>query len=75
MSEIRDTEELAICMDITSRLALFALAKSMSEDEIKTVFSEVDKSLNGAGVYSKGKVTPLIDSYKGAVIAISKAFD
>ena len=75
MENIKDFDELAMCMDITSRMAIFAMAKAMNTGEIAMSFDEMNKTLTGEGGYDVDKLAPLIDMYKKATIAISDALD
>ncbi len=73
MSQLKDTEELGIALDVTTRMALYALSKTCGETEIKQFFEAMKTALDQE--YDPGKVAPLLEQYKAAAIAISKALD
>jgi len=68
MNEIEDVTELAICSDISTRMAMFALAKSCNEEELGLVFEIISGSLCNA--YEKEKVQPLIEIYKAGTMNV-----
>lgn len=72
MNYIKDLEEFAICSDIAARMALFAMAKSLSGDEINSAFDIIGNALFDDGGYEKDKVEPLIEMYRDAAITISE---
>ena len=71
MNPIEDLDELAICIDISSRMAVYALAKTCGEVEIEQFFGAVKTFLDQE--YETTKVAPLIEKYKEAAITLSNA--
>ena len=64
-------DEFAMCADITTRMALFAMAKALTPEEIELAFSEINNSLTAQGGYEAEKLIPLTETYKGAVLQIN----
>jgi hypothetical protein len=54
-------------------MALYALAKTCGEDEIRELFGALNLALSNE--YGADKVSPLIEQYKAAVITLSNAKD
>ena len=70
MKTIKDLDELSICADISSRMALFALAYACDEETINKVMDAIQENL--IEVYDEDKVPPLIKLYKEAALTVSK---
>jgi hypothetical protein len=73
MSQLKDLDELAICIDISARMALYSLAKTCGDEEIKQFFGRVKVFLDEE--YDSDKVAPLIEAYKAAAINLTNGKD
>lgn len=71
MSVLTDLEEAGICVDITQRMAIFAMAKALDNTEITIAFNEINKTLIDSGAYEEESINKFINIYKGATITIS----
>ena len=71
MNNIKDMDEFAMCADISTRMTLFAMAKALTPEEIEIAFSEINNSLTMQGGYEVGKLIPLTEAYKAAVLQIN----
>ncbi len=70
MNQMKDLDEFAICTDISSRMALFALAYACDEEAINEVMDAIKESL--IEVYDEEKVSTLIKMYRESALAASK---
>ncbi len=68
-------EEFAIGADVTTRMALFAMAKTLTVEEVEFAFNEINNSLTMQGGYESEKLIPITDAYKAAVLKISAGMD
>ena len=71
MEHLQDTEELGIALDVTTRMALYALSKACGETEIRQFFGELKTLLDQE--YNPDKVAPMLEQYKAAAISLSNA--
>ena len=71
MNNIKDMDEFAMCADIATRMTLFAMAKALTPEEIELAFNEINNSLTAQGAYEAGKLIPLTQTYKDAVLQIN----
>lgn len=71
MSNLQDAEEPGIALDVTTRMALYALSKSCGEIEIRQFFGELKLLLDQE--YNPDKVAPLLEQYKEAAVSLSNA--
>ena len=71
MNAIKDIDEFAICADLTTRMALVAMAKTLTVEEVEFAFNQINTSLTMQGGYESEKLMPLTDAYKDAVLKIS----
>lgn len=72
MSKKMNIEEFEICMDITTRMALFALSLAANKETLPLLFDGIKTGL--VDMYPKDKtelISKLVDQYKAAVIATS----
>ena len=75
MALMNDAEEFAICSDMASRMAMFAMAKSCTEEEIEMAFNVINESLINKDGYDPEKVSNLANSYKDGVIMLRKGLN
>jgi len=75
MSQMNDVEEFAICSDIASRMAIFAMAKSCTEEEINMAFNVINEALINEGGYDQDKVSSLTKQYKDGTIMLRKGLN
>lgn len=76
MNKMENISEFEICMDITTRMALMALAKACSEDEMGPVFAGIEIGLVEAYSDDKeDKIKEFIQQYKDATILVKKELD
>jgi len=73
MRPMKDLTEFAICNDIAARMAMFALAKSCTDEEINMLFNVIEEDLVGAeGAYEEERITPLVNVYRQGVLSLRK---
>lgn len=74
MSDKNDTqltmEELPIALDITTRIALFTMAKTCSLEEINIFFNDFLEPARKE--YNNDLFDPLADSYKRIIVKLSE---
>ena len=73
MSVMEGLEDFEVCMDITTRMALVALAMSVNTEMLPSVFEVIEEDL--AKIYpdaSRPLISTRIGNYKAAATAASK---
>lgn len=71
MSTLTDLEEAGICVDITQRMAIFAMAKALDNTEIAIAFDQINKTLIDSQAYEEESINKFIKIYRDATITIN----
>ena len=67
---MQDSNEVGICIDITTRMAIFTMAKSFNSKEIKFAFDSIEDQLASTGRYDESNLALLIKVFKDTSINI-----
>lgn len=69
---MKSTNELGMTIDITTRMAMFAMAKSFTDDQLSVLFGVIEIELDRA--YGE-QARDYIDTYRRSVFNLRNEFD